>query len=63
VISACAELAKRLVSGQSLASEDNKGSVSNWITFTPKAEAKSDSKPITTLIVVGCVTHAKGSKK
>ena len=59
VISACAELAKRLVSGQGLASEDNKGSVSNWVTIAPKPEAKSDTKLTNTLVVVGYVTYAK----
>jgi len=60
VISACAELAKRLVSGQSLASEDDRGSVSNWVTFASKTEAnKSDSKLINTLIVVGTYSIGK----
>ncbi|KAI0306093.1 DNA repair metallo-beta-lactamase-domain-containing protein [Multifurca ochricompacta] len=53
VISACAELAKRLVSGQGMAPEDNKGSVSNWITLVPKSETKGDAKPNNTLVVVG----------
>lgn len=56
VISACAELAKRLVSGQGIAAaEDDKGTVSNWITLIPKSEAKGDAKPANTLILVGCV--------
>jgi DNA cross-link repair 1A protein len=60
VISACAELAKRLVSGQGLAPESDKGSVSNWITLVPKPEAKGDPKLTNTLIVVGCVNYAEG---
>ena len=60
MISACAELTKRLVSGQGLASEDDKGSVSKWITFTPKPEAKGDPRLINTLVVVGCVTLCQG---
>jgi DNA cross-link repair 1A protein len=56
VISACAELAKRLVSGQGLASEDDKGSVSNWFIFAPKPEAK-DPKLTNTLVVVGWVIY------
>ncbi|KAH9964754.1 DRMBL-domain-containing protein [Russula compacta] len=59
VISACAELAKRLVSGQGLVSEDDKGSVSSWITFAPKPEAKSDSKLPNTLVVVGTYSIGK----
>jgi DNA cross-link repair 1A protein len=59
VVSACAELAKRLVSGLGLASEDDKGSVSNWVTFAPKPEAKRDTKLTDTLVVVGYVTYAK----
>lgn len=59
MISACAELAKRLVSGLGLASEDDKGSVSNWVTFTPKPEAKGGTKLINTLVVVGYVAYAK----
>ena len=59
MISACAELAKRLVSGSGLASEDNKGSVSNWVTFAPKPEAKGDVKLINTLVVVGYVAYSK----
>ena len=55
VISACAELTKRLVSGQGLSSEDDKGTVSNWVTFAPKPEAKGDPKLTNTLFVVGCV--------
>jgi hypothetical protein len=62
VISACAELAKRLVSGQGLACEDDKGSVSNWITIAPKPETKGDSKLASTLVVVGCVPYAEGSR-
>ncbi|KAI0287810.1 DRMBL-domain-containing protein [Russula brevipes] len=50
VISACAELAQRLVSGQGLAPEDDKSSVSKWITFTPKPEAKGNCKLTTTLV-------------
>lgn len=56
MISACAELAKRLVSGQGIAPEDEKGSVSNWITCTPKSEATGNPKPMNTLVLVGCVT-------
>lgn len=59
MISACAELAKRLVSGLGLASEDDKGSVSNWVTFAPKPEAKGDTKLTNTLVVVGYATYAK----
>jgi len=59
VISACAELAKRLVSGQRLAPEDVKGCVSNWITFSPKPEAKGDPKLSNTLIVVGTYSIGK----
>jgi DNA cross-link repair 1A protein len=56
VIPACAELAKRLVSGQGIATaEDDKGTVSKWLTLIPKSEAKSDTKPPNTLIVVGYV--------
>ncbi len=62
MISACAELAKRLVSGLGLASEDDKGSVSNWVTFAPKSEAKGDSKLTNTLVVVGYATYAKASR-
>ena len=57
VISACAELAKRLVFGLGLASEDDKGSVSSWVTFAPKLEAKGDTKLTNTLVVVGYVTY------
>ncbi|KAH9988396.1 DRMBL-domain-containing protein [Russula vinacea] len=59
VISACAELAKRLVSGQGLAPEDDKGSVSNWITLVPKPEAKGDLKLANILIVVGTYSIGK----
>ncbi|KAI0286113.1 DRMBL-domain-containing protein [Russula aff. rugulosa BPL654] len=59
VISACAELAKRLVSGQALTSEDIKGSVSNWVTFAPKPEAKGDTKLTNTLVVVGTYSIGK----
>lgn len=59
VVSACAELAKRLVFGLGLACEDDKGSVSNWVTFAPKPEPKSDTKLNNTLVVVGCVTYAR----
>jgi DNA cross-link repair 1A protein len=56
VILACAELAKRLVSGQGIAAaEDDKGTVSKWLTVIPKSEVKDDTKPANTLIVVGCV--------
>lgn len=55
VISACAELAKRLVLGQGLACEDDKGSVSNWVTVTPKPEPKGDPKLTNTLVLVGYV--------
>ena len=55
MISACAELARRLVSGQGIAAEDDKGTVSNWITLIPKSEAKGDAKLANTLILVGCV--------
>jgi DNA cross-link repair 1A protein len=59
VISACAELAKRLVSGQGLAIEDDKGSVSNWVALAPKTEAKGDTKLTNTLVIVGYVAYAK----
>jgi DNA cross-link repair 1A protein len=56
VISACAELAKRLVSGQGIAAaEDDKGTVSNWLTLIPKSETKACAKPANTLILVGYV--------
>jgi len=56
VISASAELAKRLVSGQGIAAaEDDKGTVSKWFALIPKSEAKGDAKPANTLILVGCV--------
>ena len=55
VIWACAELAKRLVSGQGIAAaEDDKGTVSKWLTLIPKSEPKGDTRPPNTLIVVGC---------
>ena len=56
VISACAELAKRLVSGQGIAAaEDDKGTVSNWLTLIPKSETKACAKPANTLVLVGYV--------
>ncbi|KAI0272307.1 DRMBL-domain-containing protein [Gloeopeniophorella convolvens] len=59
VISACAELAKRLVLGQSTTRDDDKGSVSNWFTLIPKSESKSNVKIQNTLIVVGTYTIGK----
>ncbi|KAH9031316.1 DNA repair metallo-beta-lactamase-domain-containing protein [Lactarius pseudohatsudake] len=52
VISACAELSKRLVSGKGSA-EDDKGTVSKCFTLIPKLEAKGDIKLANTLILVG----------
>lgn len=60
VISACAELAKRLVSGQGIAAaEDDKGTVSNWLTLIPKSETKACAKPANTLILVGTYSIGK----
>ncbi|KAF8262628.1 DNA repair metallo-beta-lactamase-domain-containing protein [Lactarius quietus] len=60
VISACAELAKRLVSGQgTTGTECDKGTVSNWLTLIPKSEAKCDVKPTNTLILVGTYSIGK----
>ncbi|KAH9000069.1 DRMBL-domain-containing protein [Lactarius akahatsu] len=58
VISACAELSKRLVSGKGLA-EDDKGTVSKWFTLIPKSEAKGDVKLANTLILVGTYSIGK----
>ena len=56
VISTCAKLAKRLVSGQgTTAVEDDEGTMSKWLTLIPKSKAKGDTKSLNTLIVVGCV--------
>ncbi|KAI9510529.1 DNA repair metallo-beta-lactamase-domain-containing protein [Russula earlei] len=59
VISACAELAKRLSSGQGLAPDDDKSSVSTWVTFAPKPGAKSESKLPNTLVIVGTYSIGK----
>ncbi|KAN0129821.1 DNA repair metallo-beta-lactamase domain containing protein [Lactarius tabidus] len=60
VISACAELAKRLVSGQGIAAaEDDNGTVSNWLTLIPKSETKGCAKPANTLILVGTYSIGK----
>ncbi|KAH9024591.1 DNA repair metallo-beta-lactamase-domain-containing protein [Lactarius hengduanensis] len=58
VISACAELSKRLVSGKGSA-EDDKGTVSKWLTLIPKLEAKGDVKLANTLILVGTYSIGK----
>ncbi|KAH9010688.1 beta-lactamase-like protein [Lactarius hengduanensis] len=58
VISACAELSKRLVSGKGSA-EDDKGTVSKWFTLIPKLEAKGDIKLANTLILVGTYSIGK----
>ncbi|KAH9072363.1 DRMBL-domain-containing protein [Lactarius deliciosus] len=58
VISACAELSKRLVSGKGSA-EDDKGTVSKWFTLIPKSEAKGDVKLANTLILVGTYSIGK----
>ncbi|KAH9031314.1 DNA repair metallo-beta-lactamase-domain-containing protein [Lactarius pseudohatsudake] len=58
VISACAKLSRCLVSGQGSA-EDDKGTVSKWLTLIPKLEAKGDVKLANTLILVGTYTIGK----
>ncbi|KAH9056723.1 DNA cross-link repair protein pso2/snm1 [Lactarius vividus] len=58
VISACAELSKRLVSGQGSVEDDN-GTVSKWFTLIPKSQARGDVKLANTLIVVGTYTIGK----
>ncbi|KAH9008893.1 DRMBL-domain-containing protein [Lactarius hengduanensis] len=58
VISACAKLSRCLVSGQGSA-EDDKGTVSKWLTLIPKLEAKGDVKLANTLILVGTYSIGK----
>ncbi|KAH9026491.1 DRMBL-domain-containing protein [Lactarius pseudohatsudake] len=58
VIPACAELSRRLVSGQGLA-EDDKGTVSRWLALIPKIEAKGEVKLANALIFVGTYSIGK----
>ena len=58
VISACAELAKRLVRGESLAAEGSKvARVDKFFSVQEKAKDKELSKVGKTLVIVGWVLH------
>ncbi|KIP04536.1 hypothetical protein PHLGIDRAFT_93386 [Phlebiopsis gigantea 11061_1 CR5-6] len=60
VISACAELAKRLVLGESLAAEGSKNSrVDNFFATRGKSKGKETSKAGMTLVIVGTYSIGK----
>lgn len=59
VISACAELARRIVAGESLAPESSKKArVDGWFTVKEKSKDKGPSKAGKTLVIVGYVAHS-----